>query len=64
MSKVAELKRLQKEAHDAMEHARTLYEADGNLKALWHAEDEITRLYYLRLAVQSAETKSPASRIQ
>lgn len=32
------------------QRAWELYEADGNPAALWHAEDAITRLHYLRLA--------------
>lgn len=40
--------------------AQKLYADDGNPADLWHAEDEITRLYYLRLAAQTEETKSPA----
>lgn len=50
------------EALDTVRRARELYEAAGN--DCWGLEDEITRLYYLRLAVQSAETTLPALRIQ
>lgn len=46
------------EALDTVRRARELYEASGN--DCWGLEDEVTRLHYLRLAAQSAETKSPA----
>lgn len=45
---------------DVTARAMELYVRAGNPRSLWHAEDQITRLYYLRLAAQTEETKSPA----
>lgn len=35
--------------------ASELYEEAGNPRALWHAEDQSTRNYYLKQAVKEAE---------
>lgn len=43
---------------DVSRAAQIIYEEGGG--TCWGLEDEITRLYYLRLAAQNAETKSPA----
>lgn len=48
------------EVLDLVRSAHKLYEADGNSLHTWHAEDEITRLYYLRLASQNEEMTTPA----
>lgn len=56
MEKLEDLYRFWKLARKA----HKLYHADGNNTGIWHAEDQVTRNYYLKLAAQTEATTKPA----